>query len=135
MSLSARRNSPSWGFPSTVFSCCPIVKGLRMRRGESPSWIYPGNPRSPWMWNTVTTTAILVLASPPSPDMLSSMRASWVSLQGEVWGRSGDKQASNPCMLTKSSCLYFPHTLLLLFWKCCFLTLYCTLALINIENY
>lgn len=49
---------------------------------------------------------------------------------GEIWWQTG----LNPCMLTKSSCLYFPHNLLLLFWKYC-LTFYYTLVLINIENY
>lgn len=105
-----------------------------MHKGESRSWICLGNPRSSWMWNTVTTAAILVLASPPSPDMLSSMHASWVSLQGEVWGRSGDKQASIPCMLTESSCLYFPHILLLLCWNFYFLVLY-SCVLIKIASY
>lgn len=134
-SLTARRSSPCWGLPAFPLHHParrrPAVKGLRMHKGESRSWIYLGNPRSSRMWNTLTIAAILVLASPPSPDMLSSVAASWVSLQGEVLGRSGDKQLSVPCSLTESSCLYFPYILLELLRPC---TLLYSCALIKMEN-
>lgn len=115
VSLSARRNSPSWGSPafSLPHNCHvwrhPAVKGLRIHKGESCSWIYLGNPRSSWMWDTVTTAAIPVLASPPSPDMLLSMYASRVSLQGEAWA---DLVTNSPqslaCLLNQV--VYIFHT-------------------------
>lgn len=115
VSVSARRNSPSWGsLAFTLSPHChvwrhPAVKGLRIHKGESCSWIYLGNPRSSWMWNTVTTAAILVLASPPSPDMLLSMYASWVSLQGEAWADLvTNRSQSLACLLNQV--VYVFHT-------------------------
>lgn len=143
VSLSARRNSPSWGslaFTLHSHHCHvwrhPAAKGLRMHKGESCSWIYLGNPRSSWMWNTVTTAAILVLASPPSPDMLLSMYASWVSLQGEAFADLvTNRPQSLACLLNQvvyifhASCFFF---MLEFLFPC---TLLYSCVLIKIANY